>query len=93
MVFEVAYLMWKVSCLNAVSAHLKGVVDEFELGVEVVPLILEAAVLVIESMIAFDLCNRVPGLLVHHCFVECMEGGGWAHKEIVEPGGYWVSSI
>jgi hypothetical protein len=61
--------------------------------VEVVPLTFEAAVLVINLMIAFDLCKRVPALLIHHCFTEGVEGRGQAHEEIVELGGYWVSSI
>ena len=60
---------------------------------EVVPLTFEAAVLVIDPMIAFDLCKRVPALLIYHCFTEGVEGRGQAHEEIVEPGGYWVSSI
>jgi hypothetical protein len=84
---EVAYLIWKVSCLDAVAACLKGVVDELELSVEMVPLTLEAVVLVIDLMIAFDLCKRVLALLVHHCFVKCVKGGGQACEEIVEPGG------
>ena len=93
MTFKVVYLIRKVSCLDAVSAHLKGVIDELELGVEVVPLAFEAAVLVIELMIVFNFRKRVPALLVCHCFAECVEGRGRAHEEIVEPGGYWVSSI
>ena len=60
---------------------------------EVVPLTLKVVALVIDLTIAFDLCKRVPALLVHHCFAECVEGRGWAHEEIVEPGGYWVSGI
>ena len=93
MAFEVAYLTQKASCFNAVSACLEGVIDEFEFHVEVVPLTLKAAALVIKLTIVFDLCKRVPALLVHHCFVECVEGWGWAYEEIVEPGGYWVSGI
>ena len=73
---EVAYLIWKVSCLDAVAACLKGVVDELELSVEMVSLTLEAVVLVIDLMIAFDLCKRVLALLVHHCSVKCVKGGG-----------------
>ena len=87
------YLIWKVSCLDVVMACLKGVVDELKLGVEMISLALKAAALVVESMIAFDLYKRVPTLLVHHCFLECVEGRGQAHEEIVEPGGYWVSGI
>ena len=75
------------------SAHLKGVVDKLKLGMEVIPFALKAVALVIELTIVFDLCKRVPTLLVCHCFTECMKGGGQAHEEIVEPGGYWVSSI
>ena len=60
---------------------------------EVIPLTLEVAALVVELMIVFDLHNRVPALLVHHCFAECVVGGGQAHEEILEPGGYWLSSI
>ena len=91
--FEVAYLIQKASCLDAMLARLKGVIDELKLGVEVISLALEAAALVVEPMIVFDLCKRVSTLLVHHCFAECMKGGGRACEEIVEPGGYWVSSI
>ena len=76
-----------------VLAHLEGVIDKLEFGVEVIPLTLEVAVLVVESTIVFNLCKRVPTLLVCHCFAECVEGRGWAREEIVEPGGYWVSSI
>ena len=93
MAFKVVYLISKVSCLDAVTGHLKGVIDELELGMEVVPLTLEAAVLVIESTIAFNLRKRVPTLLVCHCFMKCVGGRGQAREEIVEPGGYWVSSI
>ena len=93
MTLEVVYLIRKVSCLDAVSACLEGVVNKFELSVKVVPLALKMVALVIEPTIAFDLCNRVPALLVCHCFAECMVGGGWAREEIVEPGGYWVSGI
>ena len=75
------------------TACLKGVIDKLELSMEVISLTLEVVVLVVESMIAFNLCRRVPTLLVHHCFVECVEGWGWAYEEIVEPGGYWVSGI
>jgi hypothetical protein len=88
MAFEVAYLQWKVSCLDAVLACLEGVIDELEFSVEVIPLALEMVALVVKSTIVFDLHKRVPTLLVCHCFVECVEGGGQAHEEIVEPGGY-----
>ena len=91
--FKVAYLIWKVSCLNVVLACLKGVVDKLELSVKMVPLTLKVMALVVELMIAFDLCNRVPALLVHHCFVEGAVGRGQACEEIVEPGGYWLSHI
>ena len=49
--------------------------------------------LVIDLMIVLDLCKRVVALLVCHGFVEGMEGRGWAHEEIVEPGGHWVIGI
>jgi hypothetical protein len=93
MAFKVVYLIWKVSCLDAVSTCLEGVVDELEFSMEVIPLTLEVVALVIKSTIVFDLHKRVPTLLVCHCFAECVEGRGRAHEEIVEPGGYWVSSI
>jgi hypothetical protein len=85
---KVVYLIQKVSCFDAVAAHMEGVIDKLELGVVVVPLALKAAALVINLTIVFDLYKRVPALLVHHCFAECVEGRGWACEEIVEPGGY-----
>ena len=91
--FKVVYLIWKASCFNVVSAHLEGVVDKLEFHVEVVPLTFEAAMLVVESTIMFDLCKRVPTLLVCHCFAECVKGRGQACEEIVEPGGDWLSGI
>ena len=60
---------------------------------EMVPLTLEVAALVIDPMIVFNLCKRVPALLVYHCFAEGVKGGGQAYEEIEEPGGYWVSGI
>ena len=60
---------------------------------EVVPLTLKVVALIIDPMIVFDLCKKVPALLVHHCFAEGVEGRSWACEEIVEPGGYWVSGI
>jgi hypothetical protein len=93
MAFEVAYLIWKVFYLKTLTACLEWVVDELELSVNVIPLWLEKAVLVIDLMIVLDLCKRVAALLVCHGFVEGMEGRGWAHEEIVEPGGHEISGI
>ena len=49
--------------------------------------------LIVNPMIALDLCKRVPALLVCHGFAEGMEGRGWAYEEIVEPGGHEISGI
>ena len=59
----------------------------------VIPLRLKEVALVIDLTIVLDIYKRVSALLVCHSFAECVEGRGWAHEEIVEPGGHWVSSI
>ena len=83
MAFKVVYLIWKASRLDVVVTCLEGVIDKLEFSVEVVPLALEAVALVVNLMIAFDLCKRVPALLVCHCFVEGVEGSPlsqhWTH--------------
>ena len=93
MAFEVAYLIWKASCLEMVMACLECIVDKFELSMDVVPFGLKVVVLVVDLTIVLDLCKRVSALSVHHDFAEGVEGRGWAHVEIIEPGGHWVSGI
>jgi hypothetical protein len=44
---EVVYLIWKVSCLETVVAHLECVIGKLKLSVDVVPLGLEAVVLLL----------------------------------------------
>ena len=47
---EVVYLIWKVSCLETVVAHLECVIGKLKLSVDVVPLGLEAVVLLLLLM-------------------------------------------
>ena len=93
MAFEVTYLIWKVSCLETMVTCLECIIGELKLSMDMVPLRLEVAALVIDLTIALNLCKRVPALLVHHTFVEGMEGRGRAHEEIVELGGHGISGI
>ena len=87
MAFEVVYLIWKACCFKVMAACPEHIIGELELGMDVIPLRLKVAALVVDPMIAFNLYKRVPALLVCHCFVKGVKGGTRTCKEIVEPGG------
>ena len=82
---KVAYLSWKASCFEAVAACLECIIGELKFSMDVIPFRLEVAVLVVNPTIVFDLCKRVPALLVCHSFVEGMKCGTRTYEQVVEP--------
>ena len=75
------------------TTSLESIDGKFEFSIDLVPLYLKLAVLVIMMVVALNFYNGIPVIEICNGLMECIKGRTRTNNEVVEPGQYRVSSI